>query len=94
MRTVMVLGAGFMGSGIAQQCATYGFRVYLYDISMELAEKALLKTGWNIGRIAAESGYRNVKTFEITPANAVVNATAYANQPFNAISISVRQQTS
>ena len=35
----MVCGAGFMGSGIAQQCATYGFRTYLLDVSMELAER-------------------------------------------------------
>ena len=49
MRTVMVLGAGFMGSGIAQQCATYGFRVYLYDISMELAEKG--KAGIEAGLV-------------------------------------------
>ncbi len=40
-------------------------RQAIEDRRMELAERALLKTGWNIGRIAAESGYRNFKTFEI-----------------------------
>ena len=47
MRTIMVLGSGFMGSGIAQQYATYGFRVYLFDISIELASrgKAMIEAG-------------------------------------------------
>ncbi len=31
---------------------------------MELATKALAETDWTIRRIAAESGYRNIKTFE------------------------------
>ena len=39
-------------------------RQAIEDRRMELAERALLKTSWNIGRIAAGSGYRNVKTFE------------------------------
>ena len=43
MSTVMVLGAGTMGSGIAQVCAASGYRVYFWDLTMELAEKGKAK---------------------------------------------------
>ncbi|KAF0852225.1 mitochondrial enoyl-CoA hydratase / long-chain 3-hydroxyacyl-CoA dehydrogenase [Andalucia godoyi] len=36
-----VVGAGVMGSAIAQLCATCGFRVYMRDISQELVAKGL-----------------------------------------------------
>ena len=43
----MVLGAGYMGSGIAQVCANGGYRVLLWDISEELIDKGIskIKTG-------------------------------------------------
>ena len=41
IRRVAVLGAGTMGSGIAQVCAAAGYDVALQDISRELAEKGL-----------------------------------------------------
>ncbi|MDF8333110.1 3-hydroxyacyl-CoA dehydrogenase family protein [Novosphingobium cyanobacteriorum] len=40
MRTMAVIGAGQMGSGIAQVSAQAGLKVLLSDISLELAEKA------------------------------------------------------
>lgn len=40
---VGVIGAGQMGSGIAQVCALAGFEVCLGDISAELIERAVLK---------------------------------------------------
>ena len=49
MKTIMVLGAGYMGSGIAQVCATYGYRVLLWDVSKELAEKG--KAGIDVGLV-------------------------------------------
>ncbi len=47
MKTVMVMGAGFMGSGIAQVCASHGYRVYLWDVTLTLAEngKAGIQAG-------------------------------------------------
>ena len=42
MKTVMVFGAGAMGNGIAQVCATNGCKVYLCDINMEFAQR-----GWD-----------------------------------------------
>ncbi|WP_088306552.1 3-hydroxyacyl-CoA dehydrogenase NAD-binding domain-containing protein [Novosphingobium sp. B 225] len=40
MRTVAVIGAGQMGSGISQQVAQCGIKVLLADIDVALAEKA------------------------------------------------------
>lgn len=41
LRTIGVVGAGTMGQGIAQVCATSGFSVLLYDINGELIQKGL-----------------------------------------------------
>jgi 3-hydroxybutyryl-CoA dehydrogenase len=41
LHTVLVIGAGTMGSQIALQCALYGFEVNLYDISPEFLEKGM-----------------------------------------------------
>jgi 3-hydroxybutyryl-CoA dehydrogenase len=45
VRSVGVLGAGQMGSGIAQVAAGAGFDVVLVDVRRELAEKARTKIG-------------------------------------------------
>ena len=40
VKTIGVLGLGTMGSGIAQVCATYGYKVVGRDISGEILERA------------------------------------------------------
>lgn len=40
MRKIAVIGAGQMGSGIAQVSAAAGYQVYLSDLKLELAENA------------------------------------------------------
>lgn len=45
MQTVGIIGAGIMGSGIAQTVASKGMDVVLTDVSLENAEK-----GKEIGR--------------------------------------------
>jgi len=45
MQNIMIVGAGFMGSGIAQVCAQAGYGVYLMDIDLGMR----LGYGWNIG---------------------------------------------
>ena len=40
MRTVAVIGAGQMGSGITQTVAQFGMKVLLSDVDIALAEKA------------------------------------------------------
>ncbi len=39
---ILVIGAGLMGSGIAQASCEAGYKVYLNDISEEVVEKAIL----------------------------------------------------
>jgi len=47
---VMVVGAGLMGSGIAQVCAQSGIRVSLYDASPEALDKAIRNIDWSVGK--------------------------------------------
>ncbi len=60
VRRVCVVGAGVMGSGIAQVCAQAGFSVNMYDIKQEFVEKGLnnikgnLKRSVEKGRISQE----------------------------------------
>ena len=39
-QSVLVIGAGFMGAGIAQVCAQSGYRVHLNDVKPEALDKA------------------------------------------------------
>jgi 3-hydroxybutyryl-CoA dehydrogenase len=41
IKTIAVVGAGTMGQGITQVCATAGYRVLLYDVQSELILSAL-----------------------------------------------------
>lgn len=43
IRTIMMVGAGFMGAGIAQVSAAAGYKVLLWDIKREYIENALAK---------------------------------------------------
>ena len=40
IQSICICGAGTMGSGIAQVCATAGFRTMLYDLNNDILEKA------------------------------------------------------
>lgn len=50
VRKVFVLGAGTMGSGIAQVCAQRGISVVLCDISEEVLERAIKNIGWSLSK--------------------------------------------
>ena len=50
IQSVMVVGSGLMGSGIAQVCAQAGIEVHLYDISKEVLDKALKTIDWSVGK--------------------------------------------
>jgi 3-hydroxybutyryl-CoA dehydrogenase len=60
IQTVMVVGAGQMGSGIAQVCAASGVEVYLHDVSPEIIHKGLsaitlgLSRGVSKGKLTEE----------------------------------------
>jgi 3-hydroxybutyryl-CoA dehydrogenase len=50
VQTIMVVGAGQMGSGIAQVAAQAGFRVLLNDIKQEFVERGLQTIAKNLSR--------------------------------------------
>jgi 3-hydroxybutyryl-CoA dehydrogenase len=54
MATVFIVGAGFMGSGIAQACAQAGHRVHLMDVKPEALEKAEKGINWSVKKFFAK----------------------------------------
>ncbi|MBS0481671.1 MAG: 3-hydroxybutyryl-CoA dehydrogenase [Proteobacteria bacterium] len=62
MRTVGVIGAGQMGSGIAQTIAQHGMKVLLSDVDIALAEKALAGIDKGLARMVSRD--------KLTPAEA------------------------
>jgi 3-hydroxybutyryl-CoA dehydrogenase len=54
MEQVLVVGAGFMGSGIAQVCAQAGYQVHLMDIQPVVTERALKDIGWSVEKLVAK----------------------------------------
>ena len=50
INTVFIVGAGLMGSGIAQVCAQAGVQVYLNDVSQEAVDKGLKNIAWSVGK--------------------------------------------
>ncbi|MDX2051206.1 MAG: 3-hydroxyacyl-CoA dehydrogenase NAD-binding domain-containing protein [Polyangiaceae bacterium] len=55
IKTVCVVGAGQMGGGIAQVCATAGYRVLLSDISLERAEVGRNKVVAQVRRLVEKA---------------------------------------
>jgi 3-hydroxybutyryl-CoA dehydrogenase len=51
MESIFVIGAGFMGSGIAQVGAQSGYRVHLMDIDPVALEKALGSIKWSVEKL-------------------------------------------
>jgi len=54
IKSVAVIGAGTMGSGIAQVCAAAGYRVNLNDVSAESLDRALANIRESLSRFAAK----------------------------------------
>jgi len=50
VRSVFIVGAGLMGSGIAQVCAQSGMSVLLNDVSKETLKSALKTINWSVGK--------------------------------------------
>ncbi len=55
---VGIVGAGMMGSGIAQVCAQAGMQVILMDVSESALEKARESMAWSIGKFAEKGKIR------------------------------------
>ncbi len=54
MEKVLVVGAGFMGSGIAQVSAQAGYQVYLMDIQAAITDRALRDIRWSVEKLATK----------------------------------------
>jgi len=54
MDNVMVIGAGFMGGGIAQVAAQAGYNVYLQDVNPEAIAKSLAQIKWSTEKLAGK----------------------------------------
>ena len=54
MQKVLVVGAGFMGSGIAQVSAQAGYQVHLMDIQPAFTDRALKEIRWSVEKLAAK----------------------------------------
>jgi 3-hydroxybutyryl-CoA dehydrogenase len=52
MEKVLVIGAGFMGAGIAQVCAQAGYQVFLTDNNPEALDKAVGGIRWSVEKFA------------------------------------------
>ncbi|HEX9463072.1 MAG TPA: 3-hydroxyacyl-CoA dehydrogenase NAD-binding domain-containing protein, partial [Alphaproteobacteria bacterium] len=59
MKTIGIVGAGQMGSGIAHVCSLSGFDVKVFDANPEMVPKALSNIGGNMDR--------QIKRGQITP---------------------------
>ena len=55
IHTICVCGAGTMGSGIAQVCATSGYNTILFDLNETVLEKAKTSVEKNGGRLSLTS---------------------------------------
>ncbi len=54
MQKILIVGAGFMGSGIAQVSAQAGFQVHLMDIQAAITDRALKEIRWSVEKLAAK----------------------------------------
>ncbi len=63
INSVLVIGAGLMGGGIAQVCAQAKIDVYLTDKSEQAVKKALENISWSVGKFAEKGKIQeDVKT--------------------------------
>ncbi len=62
---VMVIGAGQMGSGIAQVCAQAGYETYLNDISLQFIEKGLNGIENNLDKLVKKGKMDEARKAEI-----------------------------
>jgi len=54
MEKIMVVGSGFMGSGIAQVCAQTGFTVYLMDVDSDALDRAIAGIKWSLEKFSSK----------------------------------------
>ncbi len=52
VKTIVVIGSGTMGHGIAELAALSGFDVKLYDISDEIVRKGFQQIRWSLEKLS------------------------------------------
>lgn len=65
IKTIMVVGAGQMGSGIVQVAAASGMKVLLHDISMAFIDKGLASINKQLSRGVEKGGLTEARKAEI-----------------------------
>ena len=70
---VLIIGAGLMGSGIAQACAEGGCKVFITDVNREIAEKGYENIKYYVGRKVEKGKIEAAKYEEIVSNISVVN---------------------
>ncbi|MCY9667777.1 3-hydroxybutyryl-CoA dehydrogenase [Paenibacillus alginolyticus] len=65
IQTIMVVGAGQMGSGIVQVAAASGLKVLLHDISIGVIDKGLTSIDKQLSRAVEKGGLTEVRKSEI-----------------------------
>lgn len=76
MEKVLVVGAGFMGSGIAQVSAQAGYDVYLMDVEAEITARSLQQICKSVEKLASKGLLKNspeTVLARITPASDLSN---------------------
>ena len=58
VKTLLVVGAGTMGHGIAEVAAMSGYRVFLADINQDILNSALEKIRWSLSKLAEKGQLR------------------------------------
>jgi 3-hydroxyacyl-CoA dehydrogenase len=54
MENVLIVGAGYMGSGIGQVCAQAGYEVHLMDIKTDVLNKAMNEIKWSLDKLGSK----------------------------------------
>lgn len=58
IKKIFIVGAGLMGSGIAQVCAQSEINVVLNDISKEAIDKGLKDIAWSVSKFIEKGKLR------------------------------------
>lgn len=72
---IMVVGAGLMGSGIAQVSAQSGIHVYLNDISQEALNNAFQNIAWSVGKLIDKGQLKEEKAIILSRIKLINNIT-------------------
>lgn len=80
IKTVGIIGAGQMGSGIAHVCALSGYNVLIHDVSADQIDKALASIDKNMSRqVAKEKLTEADKTAALARISAAADLTALSD---------------